>query len=51
MNRIARLLILLVAVLAASYCGAREPQKIKGPDERYKVDIWWWWRIRMMKAR
>ncbi len=39
MNRIARVLLLLLAGFATSRASAQETQKIKGPDERYKVDI------------
>lgn len=39
MRRIAKFLVLLAAMVAASICVAQEPQKVKGPDERYKVDI------------
>ncbi|HLK03338.1 MAG TPA: PIG-L family deacetylase [Candidatus Acidoferrum sp.] len=34
-----RLSLLFVLLSAASHAIAQEPQKIKGPDERYKVDI------------
>jgi LmbE family N-acetylglucosaminyl deacetylase len=39
MHRIARVLLLLISVVVASGAAAQEPQTIKGPDERYKVDI------------
>ncbi|HET9802632.1 MAG TPA: PIG-L family deacetylase [Candidatus Acidoferrum sp.] len=39
MNRIVRVLLLLFASAFASHVAAQEPQKLKGPDERYKVDI------------
>jgi len=34
-----RLSLLFVLLFAVSHTIAQEPQKIKGPDERYKVDI------------
>ncbi len=34
-----RLSLLFVLLSAASHAIAQEPQKVKGPDERYKVDI------------
>src|SRR5258706_14742781 len=34
-----RLSLLFVLLFAVSHAIAQEPQKIKGPDERYKVDI------------
>ena len=39
MNRLARFLLLGSLGIAAMPVAAQEPQKIKGPDERYKVDI------------
>jgi LmbE family N-acetylglucosaminyl deacetylase len=39
MNRVARFLVLLIVSFAPYFVTAQEPQKIKGPDERYKVDI------------
>ena len=39
MNRLAKVLFLLLFVIVATQAVAQEPQKIKGPDERYKVDI------------
>jgi len=39
MNRIVRNLLLLLAGIVVSDAAAQEPQRIKGPDERYKVDI------------
>jgi LmbE family N-acetylglucosaminyl deacetylase len=39
MNRLAKVLFLLFFGIAATRTVAQEPQKIKGPDERYKVDI------------
>jgi len=34
-----RFSLLFGLLLAASLATGQEPQKIKGPDERYKVDI------------
>lgn len=39
MNRPSRLLLLFLFAIFAGNAGAQDPQKIKGPDERYKVDI------------
>jgi LmbE family N-acetylglucosaminyl deacetylase len=39
MSRISRTCVLLCAGMFASFAAAQEPQKVKGPDERYKVDI------------
>ena len=39
MNRLAKVLFLLSFGIATTRAVAQEPQKIKGPDERYKVDI------------
>src|SRR5882724_9034295 len=39
MKQALRILTVLVVALSASLISAQEPQKIKGPDERYKVDI------------
>jgi len=39
MNRIVRVLILLITSVIASRLAAQEVQRIKEPDERYKVDI------------
>ena len=39
MNRLAKVLFLLIFGIVATRVVAQEPQKIKGPDERYKVDI------------
>lgn len=39
MIQVRRILVLFLALLAVSHAAAQEPQKIKGPDERYKVDI------------
>ncbi|GAC1639693.1 MAG: hypothetical protein NVS9B14_20990 [Candidatus Acidiferrum sp.] len=39
MNVMLRKTIVLLGVLLATCCFAQEPQKVKGPDDRYKVDI------------
>jgi LmbE family N-acetylglucosaminyl deacetylase len=39
MNRLVKVLVLLFAFAIAHISSAQEPQKIKGPDERYKLDI------------
>src|SRR5215475_3358476 len=39
MNRPARILFSLLFATFVGSAAAQEPQKIKGPDERYKVDI------------
>jgi LmbE family N-acetylglucosaminyl deacetylase len=39
MSRIVGVLLLLCAGAFASFTAAQEPQKVKGPDERYKIDI------------
>ena len=39
MNPTVRTLLLVCVGMFASLAAAQEPQKIKGPDERYKVDI------------
>lgn len=39
MNPIVRTLLFVCVGMLASLAAAQEPQKIKGPDERYKVDI------------
>src|SRR5256886_16869341 len=39
MSDMLRKLLFLMGFLLGSFSRAQEPQKIKGPDERYKVDI------------
>ena len=39
MTRLAKVLFLLCAGIARAQGVSQEPQKIKAPDERYKVDI------------
>lgn len=39
MTRLARVFFLLLMGIFTGIASAQEPQKIKGPDERYKVDI------------
>lgn len=39
MNRLAKVLVLLFFGIVSMHVAAQELQKIKGPDERYKVDI------------